>query len=239
VSFLEVNDLSVRFGGVTAVSHVTIAIDEGVTGVIGPNGAGKSTLFNAITGFVRVREGSVSFDGADISGARPDRIARLGIRRTFQNIRLFGRQSALDNVAMGALTNCRGGSRALKARRRAAEVLEEMNLQHVAATNPGKLPYATQRKIEIARCLAGDPRLILLDEPAAGMHADERAELGELITSLGRSFAVVLVEHDVALVSQVSAEVIVMESGSVLTRGSASDVTSDARVIAAYLGGAV
>lgn len=233
---LKVDQVSRRFGGVTAVNGLTFEAAHGVTGLIGPNGAGKSTVFNLITGLVRPDEGSIKLDGRDLTGMRPDKIARAGVRRTFQNIRLFADQSALDNVAVGALTTAtRTSMRA--ARRVAARILDELGLAAHAALRPSEMPYATQRQVEIARCLAADPQVLLLDEPAAGMHATEREDLVTLVQDLARrGLTIIIVEHDVGLVSAVSEQVVVMDFGVKIAQGAADEIRQDPRVVTAYLG---
>lgn len=233
---LVIDQVSVRFGGITALSELSLRFDRGVSGVIGPNGAGKSTLFNVMTGLVRPTEGRVTLDGTDISRRHSDGIARLGLRRTFQNIRLFADQSVLDNVAVGAVATGNGRRSARQARRAAADVLDRVGLGDALQARPYDLPYESQRRVEIARCLVARPKTLLLDEPAAGMHATQRNDLAELIADLGRQLTVVLVEHDIALVSRVCAQLTVIEFGRVIVAGSPDEVRNDPRVIDAYLG---
>ncbi|BCW36004.1 ABC transporter ATP-binding protein [Arthrobacter sp. StoSoilA2] len=238
MSTLTVDALTIQFGGVKALTDVSFSLNAGVTGIIGPNGAGKSTLFNSITGLVPTakRHGKVTFNGQDITKANTEQISRLGIRRTFQNIKLFPELDVLENVAIGALNTKTGMTSARSSKKAAADALDELDLGKVAHLKPSELPYATQRQVEIARCLAAKPEIILLDEPAAGMHANDRAALAELITDLGKRLLVVLVEHDVGLVSRVCAELVVLDFGKQIASGTPAEVRANPEVIRAYLG---
>jgi branched-chain amino acid transport system ATP-binding protein len=235
---LTIESLSIQFGGVKALTDISCEITTGVTGIIGPNGAGKSTLFNSVTGLVPTakRKGKVTFNGQDITSQNTERIARMGIRRTFQNIKLFPELDVLENVAVGALNT---GSRMVtskNAKESAAVALEELGLQRVAHLKPSELPYATQRQVEIARCLAAGPEVLLLDEPAAGMHANDRDALATLIGELGKRLLVVLVEHDVGLVSRVCSKLIVLDFGKKIASGTPAEIRANPEVIRAYLG---
>jgi len=235
---LSVDSLSIQFGGVSALTDISFEMTTGVTGVIGPNGAGKSTLFNSITGLVPTakRKGRVTFNGADITHSRTEHVARMGIRRTFQNIKLFPELTVLENVAVGALNTNSRMVRGNAAKAAASQALEELGLTKSAKLRPSQLTYATQRQVEIARCLAADPSVVLLDEPAAGMHADDREALGNLIVQLGKRLLLVLVEHDVGLVSKVCDEIIVLDFGKKIAAGTPAEIRSNPEVIRAYLG---
>lgn len=235
---LSVDSLSIQFGGVSALTDISFEMTTGVTGVIGPNGAGKSTLFNSITGLVPTakRKGRVTFDGQDITHSRTEHVARLGIRRTFQNIKLFPELTVLENVAVGALNTNSKMVRSATAKAAAEKALEELGLTSSASLLPSQLTYATQRQVEIARCLAANPSVVLLDEPAAGMHADDREALGKLIIRLGKRLLLVLVEHDVGLVSRVCDEIIVLDFGKKIASGTPAQIRSNPEVIRAYLG---
>ena len=235
---LAADELSIQFGGVAALTDVSFRLTTGVTGIIGPNGAGKSTIFNAVTGLVPTakRQGRITLDGHDITNASTERIARLGIRRTFQNIKLFPDLDVLENVAIGALNTKAGMSSGRTAKAAAAQALEQLGLEKIAGLMASELPYATQRQVEIARCLAARPAVLLLDEPAAGMHATDRSALGDLITRLGAGLVVVLVEHDVGLVSRVCERLIVLDFGRTIASGTPDEVRTDPEVIRAYLG---
>ena len=248
---LRVDRLAKRFGGYQALAGVDLAVEAGsVHAVIGPNGAGKTTLFNVITGILPPTEGDVSLEGRDITGWRADRVTRAGIARTFQQVRLFRGMSALENVMVGRHARTRGGFGAAlirppfrergeeaETRRRAQELLELVGLAARAETSGGDLTLVEQRRLEVARALASDPRLLLLDEPAGGMTPVEVEDLNQLIRKIRESgVTVLLVEHHMRLVMRVSDVVTVLDAGRVIASGSPDTVRRDPRVIAAYLG---
>lgn len=247
---LVAQGVSKAFGGVRAVSDVDMRIlGSGVTALIGPNGAGKTTMFNLLSGAVPVTEGRITFSGQDVTTRSVARRARLGMGRTFQTPQLFGSMSVLDNVLLGRsvalgfayvadLLGLPGRRVKLRRESRAAqELLERFGLQAVADEYPQNLPYGDQRRVEIARGLAAEPLVLLLDEPLAGLNATESAELGDLFIDLGRSgTAILLVEHDVATVMRVSDEVYVLDNGSLIAHGSPEQVQGDPDVRMAYLG---
>jgi branched-chain amino acid transport system ATP-binding protein len=240
-----------RFGGVTAVDNVSVRHGSGgVLGLIGPNGAGKTTLFNILSGITEPTSGRILLDGHVITGERPDRIAHRGIARTFQNLQVFGSLTVLDNVTVAAAAAAGGGglwrnllplpsgrTMARTHEDEARTLLGQVGVAHLAGTTVTNLPYGLQRRVEIARALATRPRLLLLDEPLAGLSRAESSDLAQLFRDLVRSdLTVILVEHDVATVMQVSDRVVVLDHGNLLADGTPTMVQSDPRVRAAYLG---
>lgn len=249
-SLLALRDLTKSFGGLTAVNAVSFAVEEGtVVGLIGPNGAGKTTVFNLITGNYRPDHGEITFVGTPLNGLRTHRIIMLGIARTFQNIRLFQRLTALENVLAGCHYRMRGGIFAamlrLPAQRRmereaisrALRELEFVGLGEQALTVAKNLSYGDQRRLEIARALATQPRLLILDEPAGGMNEQETEALIGLIGRIqARGITILLIEHDMRLVMRACERLIVLEYGGKIAEGPPEKVRLDPRVIGAYLG---
>lgn len=233
---LRLERAGVRFGGVDALAGVSLRIDGGtITGLIGPNGAGKTTLVNAVTGFVRLSAGTILLGDTRLDGKRPFEVARLGIMRTYQNIRLFGALSVRDNIRGAAL---RRGDIVEEELR---ELLERTGLSSVALdARAASLSYGDQRRLEIARALAAKPQILLLDEPAAGMNPVETQGLAKLVRWIAEQrIGVLLIEHDVGLVRAVSDRVVVLNFGTVLAEGKPDDVVRNPAVIEAYLGAAV
>ena len=251
MALLEVDNLGISFGGLRAVNEFHMQIEKGcLYGLIGPNGAGKTTVFNLLTGVYKPDSGIIKLDGENIVGKKTIDINKAGIARTFQNIRLFKELSVLDNVKVGLhnhhkYTTFEGIFRLPKYFKvekemdgKAMELLEVFGLKEEASTLASNLPYGKQRKLEIARALATEPKLLLLDEPAAGMNPNETKELMDTIRFVRDKFemTILLIEHDMKLVSGICEKLTVLNFGEVLAQGNTSDVLNDPEVIKAYLG---
>ena len=251
MALLDVKNLSISFGGLRAVDGFEMQIEKGeLYGLIGPNGAGKTTVFNLLTGVYKPNEGIIKLDGEDITGKKTIDINKAGIARTFQNIRLFSQLTVLDNVKAGlhnkhhysTLDSILRLPRFHKTEKEmdkiAMELLDVFGLADYANVEAQNLPYGQQRKLEIARALATEPKLLLLDEPAAGMNPNETIELMDTIRFVRDNFdmTVLLIEHDMKLVSGICEELTVLNFGQVLAQGKTSDVLNDPQVIKAYLG---
>lgn len=251
MAMLEVKNLGISFGGLKAVDDFSVTVEKGqLYGLIGPNGAGKTTVFNLLTGVYQPDHGSILLDGKNITGKKTIEINQEGIARTFQNIRLFKELSVLDNVKVGLHNHNRYSTlegilrlpkyyKTEKAmNERAMELLEVFDLAGEYDYKASNLPYGKQRKLEIARALATEPKLLLLDEPAAGMNPNETAELMDTIRFVRDNFdmTILLIEHDMKLVSGICEKLTVLNFGQALTQGETSEVLNDKRVITAYLG---
>lgn len=252
MALLEVTNLGIAFGGLQAVSQLDMKIEKGhLYGLIGPNGAGKTTVFNMLTGVYKPTEGDIILDGKNITGKSPEKICKTGIARTFQNIRLFDKLTVLDNVKVGLHNQIEYGVltgvlrlpsyfRKEKAMdERAMELLKIFHLEQEANLPASSLPYGKQRKLEIARALATNPKLLLLDEPAAGMNPHETEELMETVRFVKDHFkiAILLIEHDMNFVMGICEHITVLDYGRVIASGTGDQVRNNPKVIAAYLGG--
>ncbi|QRP50741.1 ABC transporter ATP-binding protein [Amycolatopsis sp. FDAARGOS 1241] len=238
---IEVADATVQFGGVRAVDHVTLRHDSGgVLGLIGPNGAGKTTLLNALSGVTRLKSGSIRLCGRDITRRAPEQVSRLGVARTFQNLQVFGSLTVLDNVLVPRWVRRRvhrSGPRRAAERQDAMAVLNRVGIAEHADRLAGTLAYGLQRRVELARALAAEPQLLLLDEPLAGLSRVEGGRAAQLFADLaGDGITVVLVEHDVSSVLAVSQRIVVLDRGAVLATGTPEEVVADPAVRRAYLG---
>ena len=247
---LELTSVSRHFGGLKVLQDVSLSVRQGtISGLIGPNGAGKTTVFNLITGLLPPTAGDITLDGSTLLGRRPHQITRAGVARTFQNIRIFKEMTLLENVIVGmhrhldygvpglmfALPAYRAAER--RARDRARELLSWMKLDHKADDLADNLSYGAQRRLEIARALATEPRLLLLDEPVAGMNSTEKTELmREIVNIQGRGYTVFMIEHDMRFVMGLCEEISVLNFGRIIARGGPDEVRNDPQVIEAYLG---
>ena len=252
MALLDVKNLTKHFGGLTAVGDVTLELNEGeLVGLIGPNGAGKTTLFNLLTGVYEPSEGTVTLDGHLLNGKAPYKIASLGLGRTFQNIRLFKDLTVLDNVLIAFGNQHKPHTFASFFRlpafykneedlkNKALDLLKIFDLDKEAETLAKNLAYGQQRRLEIVRALATEPKILFLDEPAAGMNPQETAELTELIRRIKNEFniTIMLIEHDMSLVMEVTERIYVLEYGRLIAHGTPDEIKSNERVIEAYLGG--
>ena len=248
---MEMKNITLRFGGVVAIQDISFDVREGeIRAIIGPNGAGKSSMLNVISGFYHPQEGEVWYKGERRPAMKPYEVARLGVARTFQNIALFEGMSVLDNVMTGRLTHMHAGIGAqalwwgtardeeIANRRKVEEVIDFLEIQHIRKTPVGTLPYGLKKRVELARALAAQPSLLLLDEPMAGMNVEEKEDMSRFILDVNDEFGttIALIEHDMGVVMDISDRVVVMDYGKKIGDGTPEEVRSNQDVIDAYLG---
>ena len=248
---LEVDRVTVRFGALVALSEVSLQIHQGeIVAIIGPNGAGKTTLLNCISGFYHPAEGRIVFDGQDRTRLRPPDVAALGIARTFQNVALFKGMSVLDNLMTGRLLKMRGNivldalwvgparRQELEHRAFVERIIDFLEIQAIRKTPAGRLPYGLQKRVELGRALAAEPRLLLLDEPMAGMNVEEKEDMCRFVLDVNQEFGttIALIEHDMGVVMDISDRVAVLDYGRKIADGTPEQVRKDQAVLDAYLG---
>ncbi|KJS01744.1 MAG: ABC transporter [Desulfobulbaceae bacterium BRH_c16a] len=251
MALLEIANITKTFGGLKAISDVTFSLDKGrIVSIIGPNGAGKTTFFNTLTGIYKPDSGTIKFNGKSMVGLRPDQIAASGISRTFQNIRLFPDMSVIENILVGMHIHLKQSALQTllrlpsfkkeedEAEKKAAELMEYVGLKRVENELAKNLPYGAQRRLEIARALAADPMLLLLDEPAAGMNPQETEDVTRLFRDIRSDLGItiLLIEHDMRVVMNISEDICVMDYGVKIAQGPPSEIRNNTRVIEAYLG---
>ncbi|OGL01468.1 MAG: ABC transporter ATP-binding protein [Candidatus Rokubacteria bacterium RIFCSPHIGHO2_02_FULL_73_26] len=248
---LQVDGVSVRFGALVALSQVSLEIARGeILAIIGPNGAGKTTLLNVVSGFYHPYEGRIVFEGEDRTRLRPYEVAALGVARTFQNVALFKGMSVLDNIMTGRLLKMRGSfllealywgparRQELEHRAFVERVIDFLEIQAIRKTAAGRLPYGLQKRVELARALAAEPKLLLLDEPMAGMNVEEKEDMSRFVLDVNSEFGttIALIEHDMGVVMDISDRVVVLDYGRKIADGPPEQVRKDAAVVDAYLG---
>ena len=254
MTFFEVNHLSIRFGGLKALDDISLQVQQGeIYAIIGPNGAGKTTLFNCINGIYKPNRGQISFKGRSLIGKKPDKVARMGIARTFQNIELFDNMNTMENIMLGRHLYMQtglfrgaflwgkasfAGKEEVAHRHKVEEIIDFLDLQSARNKFVGGLPYGTQKQIELARALALEPELLLLDEPCAGMNSEEKQDMifwvKDIQDELG--ITILLIEHDMTMVMDISDRILVLNFGSPITEGTPDEVQKHPEVLKAYLG---
>ncbi len=235
MALLEANEITKRFGGLVAVGNLSLSVDEGqILGLIGPNGAGKTTAFNMISGFYKADEGEIIFDGEEITGLRPDQICKLGLTRTFQVVKPFPQLSVLDNVMVGAYNRTNDSK---ESKKKAKEIIEFLGMQEMEGMTAGSLSVAHRKRLEVAKALATDPKIILLDEAMAGLRPTETDEMIELVRQISRQgIALLLVEHVMKVIMSLAERIVVIHHGEKIAEGTPQQICQDKAVIDAYLG---
>ena len=250
MGFLDVNGISLNFGGIRALNDVSLSVEEGeLYAIIGPNGAGKTCLLNCISGFYRPQRGSIKFKGSDIVKLRPDQVAKLGIARTFQNVELFSHMSVIDNMLLGRHNHFRSGffrnaiygyrsDEEARHRRKVEEILDFLEMEKWRKYIVSNLPYGVQKRVELGRALAQEPRLLLLDEPMAGMNMEETEDIARFIIDIREELGttIVMIEHDMSVVMDISDRISVLDFGEKIAEGKPEKVQKDPEVQKAYLG---
>ncbi|MCR1934676.1 ABC transporter ATP-binding protein [Clostridium tepidum] len=238
MNILEVKDLNINFGGITAIDNLNFSVKKGeILGVIGPNGAGKTTLYNTITGIYKPSKGDIFLNNKKITGMKPYKISRLGIARTFQNIRLFNSLTVLENILVGRVSELKKLVKLNPYMEEACDILKVVGLEKVINNMASELPYGQQRKVEIARVLAISPKVLLLDEPAAGMNNYEKGDLKNLINILREdlNITVLIIEHDMGVIMELCDRILVLDYGKKIAEGSPEEISNDDNVIKAYM----
>jgi branched-chain amino acid transport system ATP-binding protein len=235
VALLEAKEITKRFGGLVAVGNLSLSVDEGqILGLIGPNGAGKTTAFNMISGFYKADEGEIIFDGKKITDLRPDQICKLGLTRTFQVVKPFPQLSVLDNVMVGAYNRTNDSK---ESKKKAEEIIEFLGMQEMEGMTAGSLSVAHRKRLEVAKALATDPKIILLDEAMAGLRPTETDEMIELVRQISRQgIALLLVEHVMKVIMSLAERIVVIHHGEKIAEGTPQQICQDKAVIDAYLG---